>query len=429
MGPLDAGINSMLQALVSRYAPSLFTPGASPGAEPKAPDASPVDLDAILRDVAAKNAPAPAAPRIPSFETKVEPAMEPAVAPFGPPSTPRAAPSPAAPADGARREPTLLSGIGSFLSGLGRGNGALLPALGGGIQGVQGDNATFRALRDKGLSEDLALAAMNSPALMANALSPKTQVINNKLVETATGRVIGDFSDSASKGPDVHKFSLPGGEEVSGVYDPTRKRFTLPDGRELPIGETPKDIPPGVDAKTYRKTMADKLGEAKAGAITKLPEALRASEEAVKLIDDILAHPSFDKAIGPIDGIPWVPSVMPGTRDVEAKIGQLQGKTFMQAYDALRGAGAITEQEGKSAIASFNRLAEKRVDEADYKTALADAKRELLQLREIAVRKSKGDFTPLAPEAKPAAAAEGATIVNPETGERRIMRGGKWERL
>ena len=398
MFTLPQNVLEMIQGIAQRYAP----------AQPA--DAMPMDLNSILAAAAGKSPVAAAAspdvrpddgagvaPPPPGAvplgpirdipERRIAPTSEP-IAEAPPPPAPRAAPMAPAPA-AEPRDRSFLSQVGSVLRGLGSSN-ALLPAIGGAIGGVESDNATFRALTAKGLSDDTARAAMANPMFMASALSPKTQVINNRIVETSTGRVIADLSDTAVKGPDVHTFETPGGEKVSGVWSATRKRYELPDGRPIPSGETSvAGVPPGVDPKKFRTELAEKAAAARIA----LPGAIRASDEALKLIKEIEEDPNFDRVIGGLDG--WAPTIREGSRNLEAKIAQLQGKTFLEAYNALKGAGAISDREGASAIAAFNRLAEKRVGEADYKAALGDARRELVQLRALAERKAAGDFSPM----------------------------------
>jgi hypothetical protein len=87
-----------------------------------------------------------------------------------------------------------------------------LGALFGGIAGFAGGqsngNATVRALMARGVDRDTALAATKSPQLMQAVLQQvfanKTAVINNRLVRTADGAEIGNYSDPKTHtlGPD-----------------------------------------------------------------------------------------------------------------------------------------------------------------------------------------------------------------------------------
>lgn len=97
------------------------------------------------------------------------PAMQPQ---YGPrPETP-AAPAPRGPLPDASRG----SGVGAFLSGLGASD-AILPAIGGGIQAVEkrdtensARNQTLRALVNRGLDHDTALAAVSNPEILKAVL-------------------------------------------------------------------------------------------------------------------------------------------------------------------------------------------------------------------------------------------------------------------
>jgi hypothetical protein len=107
-----------------------------------------------------------------------------------------------------------------------------------------------------------------------------------------------------------------------------------------------------------------------------------------------------------------LPNVTPAARDAQAKIDQIQGQAFLQAFAGLRGGGQITEAEGAKATAALSRLAETRVGTAEYRAALAELKGEVEQLRELARRKAQGGRTPLGGQsgsAPPAAVPAGGS--------------------
>ncbi len=364
------------------------------------PSGLPPELEQILqlaqRKAAAQAAPSADAPGIavgpapmgmaPQPTAAVEPSQTQAPAPAptqaaGPPQgTP--APQPAPPTAPARLPPRDFA---ERLRDAGR-------AVGMNLRDEQGQNQTYAALREKGLDDAAAKLVMSSPATLStaigNLLAPGTQVVNNKLIESKTGRIIADFSDSARNGPDVKNFEL-NGEKASAVWNPKTQRFEVPDlGIKPPENVT---LPPGANTPEGRKKYATDMADATAKARTSLPEAIRASEYLTKSIDDVLNHPALKNVVGPIAARTW--TINPESRDAEAKIAQIQGQTFLQAYNNLRGAGAISNAEGQKATEAFNRLSELKTSDARYTAALTDFRNEVAKLADIARKKAAGDFS------------------------------------
>lgn len=110
------------------------------------------------------------------------------------------------------------------------------------------------------------------------------------------------------------------------------------------------------------------------------------ADRTIEYIDKVLKDPNLDSVIGPVAG--WTPNVSTGARDVQAKVDQLKGRAFLEAFAGLKGAGAITETEGTKATAALTRLAEQRVGTKEYREALQDFKDEVNRLRELARRKA-----------------------------------------
>lgn len=402
-------VPEMVAELLRRYAGTQAPGAPAPGGGPA--DATPMDLNGIIAAAAGKSpvtdarpeegasptpgAPPPLGPVRDIPERRMAPMAAPAPAEAPPDPAPRpAAPIPTLSLPAEPRDRSFLSQVGSVLRGLGSSN-ALLPAIGGAIGGVESDNATFRALTAKGLSDDMAKAAMSNPMFMASALSPKTQVINNRIVESATGRVIADLSDTATKGPDVKDFYLPNGDKVSGVYSATRKRYELPDGSPIPAGGTPAgDVPPGMDGKVYRKTMSEELAKSKATSIAALPEARRSARFITERLDEVIA----DNDLGKVTGMPngHLPNWSEAANKAQSKVDQLKGSAFLQAYQALRGAGAISNTEGAKAESALARLNNQKVGTAAFREAAAEFRSEVMAMLDVAERKARGDYAPSA---------------------------------
>jgi hypothetical protein len=136
----------------------------------------------------------------------------------------------------------------------------------------------------------------------------------------------------------------------------------------LPIGSIPKDIAGEAAARAQ--------GTAQGAAQNELSAAAIGAKQTVQQIDDLLGDKNLDASIGTVQG--WIPtraygvvnSSIPGVR---AKIDQIKGNAFLNAYSTLKGAGAITEVEGQKATAALARLDQAQSD-SDFKTALQDMK-------------------------------------------------------
>ncbi len=95
-------------------------------------------------------------------------------------------------------------------------------------------NLTYQALIGKGMDPTTAAGMVVNPALMSAAgpalFSPKTQVVNNQLINSQTGQVIQDFRDTATSHP-VADFINPATQEnVKAAYDPRIQGHVAPNG-------------------------------------------------------------------------------------------------------------------------------------------------------------------------------------------------------
>lgn len=138
---------------------------------------------------------------------------------------------------------------------------------------------------------------------------------------------------------------------------------------------TPGSAPGGLGqsqtpaAKVAAETAARVEAEAAATARVTAPNVLASAEQAIKLIDELVADPELKNRTGWKAKLP----ALPGTAGmgIDARKTQLQGKVFLQAYGELKGAGAITEMEGKKAEQAVARLESAQTYE-DYLAALKD---------------------------------------------------------
>jgi hypothetical protein len=148
-------------------------------------------------------------------------------------------------------------------------------------------------------------------------------------------------------------------------------------------------------------------GEAGAQAQIDLPRMQDNATQALRTIEDFEKHPGFKYVFGWDSIAPTVPgSTQAGAL---AYYDQIKGKTFLEAFNSLKGAGQITEiegQKGTDAIARLNRAQ----SEKDAKVALADLK-EVIQAG-LARAEKKAGAEPSKPSKRIRVDAQGNVIGN-----------------
>lgn len=156
------------------------------------------------------------------------------------------------------------------------------------------------------------------------------------------------------------------------------------DGRLLP-----SQLPDGYKPMSPGQKASDiEAGKGEGKNRGALPGALAAADRLVGGVDDLLRDPALPNLSGPLQS--WMPNLRGDTNRAQSKLDQIQGGTFLQAFNDLRGGGQITEKEGEKATAAYNRLASTGMNDADYRQALEEFKSEVLKLREIAIQRAGG---------------------------------------
>lgn len=146
-----------------------------------------------------------------------------------------------------------------------------------------------------------------------------------------------------------------------------------------PIGVMKKDVAGVEQAKIE--------GDARGTANVALPQVEASSQQILKTIDDIEKHPGKQYSLGAYSKLPTVPGT--SQANFRAAAGQLKGQTFLQAYQTLKGGGAITDVEGAKGENALARLDQAQTTEA-YDAALNDFKTVIKAGIERARAKAKG---------------------------------------
>ncbi len=160
----------------------------------------------------------------------------------------------------------------------------------------------------------------------------------------------------------------------------------------------PNPVAPGQNVSVVPKNVAGEqeqkdIGKEVAKAKVDLPTAINNADKITRTIDSVLNDPYLNNMTGPIAG--RLPNLSAKSQDLQSKMDQIGGQSFLQAYGALRGGGSITEVEGAKATASLNRLQNAKVGTAEWVAAAREFRQDVLDLAEIARRKAAGNFEPL----------------------------------
>ncbi|HDS1649002.1 TPA: hypothetical protein QEL68_000698 [Stenotrophomonas maltophilia] len=112
--------------------------------------------------------------------------------------------------------------------------------------------------------------------------------------------------------------------------------------------------------------------EARLEAVQNLPRVMQESTNAINLINQALNHPGLATAVG-ASGRADPRNYIPGTdaTDFRVLLDQIKGGTFLQAFQSLKGGGAITEVEGTKAEQAIARL-NRDQSEAAFRQSLQD---------------------------------------------------------
>ncbi|WP_175224600.1 hypothetical protein [Achromobacter ruhlandii] len=124
-------------------------------------------------------------------------------------------------------------------------------------------------------------------------------------------------------------------------------------------------------------TISPQMQEARSA----LPKIEQQANQLRDVITKTLNHPGLNYSVGVLGNAPTIPGTPQA--DVRALQDQIQGATFLQAFESLKGGGAITEPEGKKATDAIARLSR-----AQSPTAYREALQDLMQVLDVGVARA-----------------------------------------
>lgn len=144
--------------------------------------------------------------------------------------------------------------------------------------------------------------------------------------------------------------------------------------------------PAHLQQKAYLQAAGREAGQSQTKSAAALPGVVAEAENAIKLSEELLQHPGLDAATG-MSSTFDPRNYLAGTnaRDFNIRNDQLKGKVFLQAFESLRGAGQITENETKQAQAALARM-DSSASQAEYVQAV----REFQNVIRSGVQKAQG---------------------------------------
>lgn len=167
-----------------------------------------------------------------------------------------------------------------------------------------------------------------------------------------------------------------------------------------------------------KKAQMEEQGKLQAKFEATAPAAVSSAEEAINKIDAMIGdtkvnakgqivkgkrapHPGFESAVGAGDATRFIPGS--SAADFDARFREITGGAFLQAYETLKGGGAITEVEGQKATQAITRMSLSQ-SEGEFIKAAREFQEVLRKGAERAkARMGKGSST---------ATSSGATVSN-----------------
>ena len=191
---------------------------------------------------------------------------------------------------------------------------------------------------------------------------------------------------------------------------------------ELPSGAGKVTRAPTAAEAAAEKTEAQTTAKIRANAKATIPAAENVQRRAFELIDNILYGDKFAQVTG-LQA--WFPTIQPSSVDTEEKINQLSGNAFVNAFESLKGGGAISEKEGAAATSALARLKNLKQSDEGYKEALLDFRKELHLLTNVV--RQKAGMEPISYTGPELGKSKSSAQEKPKTIERQDINGKVWK--
>ena len=230
-------------------------------------------------------------------------------------------------------------------------------------------------------------------------------------IDKNTGRQMFLMSDGKTKDTGIEAYIPTQITSVGGVPTAVDKR-TLETSALAPLGDV-------ADNKAALAS-AEVQGQAQGKAAFDLPSIELRTQTAISSIDE-LKKLNLDSRYG-AQGKLWA---VPGTEgaNIQARITQVTSQAFLNAFDQLRGAGAITETEGNAATAAITRLKDQNITVGEALQAMSDL--QSYYTKGLAVARQKARMAPTLPNRQAPGAAQSDLSQYSTEDLQRMLAGGQ----
>jgi hypothetical protein len=171
---------------------------------------------------------------------------------------------------------------------------------------------------------------------------------------------------------DLSAFANPFGGQAQPVSGQPQPDQAMP--QQAAAHPYPQSIPAGATMITPPKDVIE--------ARNSIPKIRDETANMIRLVDSLIKHPGMPSVVGmPTFNAESVFGGMTGLypsgskeADFMARLDQIGGQQFLQAFEGLKGGGQITEVEGKKATEAMSRLTMIGQSEEAYREAAEDLK-------------------------------------------------------
>lgn len=153
------------------------------------------------------------------------------------------------------------------------------------------------------------------------------------------------------------------------------------DGRAVQTA-IPEGVTPDLAVRSQEQARGTEIGKQTGEAQMTLGGVVETAQRAIQNAVAIRDDPALPSITGMVQG--RLPPMSQAGTDLNVRIQQAQGQVFLEAFDALKGGGAITETEGTKAEQAMARL-----NRAQSPEAYQEALNELIGIMETGVRRAQ----------------------------------------
>jgi len=219
--------------------------------------------------------------------------------------------------------------------------------------------------RDKLITQDRAAKQLDKPEIKLNsegnyvAINPST--LETKVITDSKGNPVRSLDAAVKEETKRHNLVTESQGRANLSLEERRTRVSEENAR---IAKDPV-IQQQLEAA---RTLGRETAKNEVTATAVLPKVISTGELALNTIDQMIGqrdnkgnlikgqkpHPGFENAVG--FGLPL--QMVPGTEAANFKtlFDQVKGSAFLQAFETLKGGGAISEKEGEKATSAINRM-------------------------------------------------------------------------